>query len=134
MLAAIDVARPLAKVPSGSSSMGPGGRRLELPSPSDPQDWRDRAAEMRELARMMTDPNAAVLLTDLATDYDKRAKQAALKASGKKPPSTVSRGSPAERGVAEPCRLSAQRPLNKVRCKDGTDNYQYGGLDYQELC
>jgi hypothetical protein len=86
MLAAIDVARPLAKVPSGSICMGPGGRRLELPSQSDPQEWRDRAAKMRELARTMTDTAAGILMTDLAAEYDRLAEKAALKANGKKPP------------------------------------------------
>jgi hypothetical protein len=54
---------------------------------NDPQHWRERAAKMRELARMMTDPNTAVLFTDLAAEYDRLAEKAVLKANGKKPPS-----------------------------------------------
>jgi hypothetical protein len=56
-------------------------------STNDPKHWHDRAARMRALAKTMMDPNAAVLMTDLAAHYDKLAdKAAALKANGKKPP------------------------------------------------
>jgi hypothetical protein len=57
-----------------------------MPLSNDPQHWRERAAQMRSLAATMAGTQAGVLLTDLATDYDKRAKEAALKANGKKPP------------------------------------------------
>jgi hypothetical protein len=51
----------------------------------DPQQWRDRAAQMRALALTMGDTEVAILIRDLATDYDKLAERAAIKANGKKP-------------------------------------------------
>jgi hypothetical protein len=51
----------------------------------DPQHWRDRAAQMRALALTMGDTEVAILIRDLATDYDKLAERAAIKANGKKP-------------------------------------------------
>ena len=42
---------------------------------------------MRSLAGTMADPNAAVLLTDLAAHYDTLAERAVIKANGTKPPS-----------------------------------------------
>jgi hypothetical protein len=51
----------------------------------DPQHWRDRAAQMRALALIMGDTEVAILIRDLATDYDKLAERAAIKANGKKP-------------------------------------------------
>jgi hypothetical protein len=54
---------------------------------SDPKHWRDRAAKMRALALTMANPNAAILMTDLAAYYDKLADGAPIKANGKKPPS-----------------------------------------------
>jgi hypothetical protein len=41
---------------------------------------------MRALARTIGNPNVAILMTDLAADYDKLAEKVALKANGKKPP------------------------------------------------
>jgi hypothetical protein len=58
--------------------MEPGGGR-QMASKSKSQHWGDRASQMRELAGKMTDPNAAVLLTDLAEHYDQEAKEAAAK-------------------------------------------------------
>jgi hypothetical protein len=52
---------------------------------NDPQHWRDRAAQMRSLAVTMAGCNAAILLIDLADEYDKLAERAAIKANGKKP-------------------------------------------------
>ena len=40
----------------------------------DAKHWRERAAKMRELARTMTDTGPAVLMNDLAADYDKMAR------------------------------------------------------------
>jgi hypothetical protein len=40
---------------------------------------------MRALALTLTDPEAVILMTDLAADYDKLADRAAIKANGKKP-------------------------------------------------
>ena len=52
---------------------------------NDPQHWRDRAAQMRALALTMGDTEAAILMRDLAADYDKLAERAAIRANGKKP-------------------------------------------------
>jgi hypothetical protein len=52
---------------------------------NDPQHWRDRAAQMRALALTMGDTDAAILMRDLAADYDKLAERAAIRANGKKP-------------------------------------------------
>jgi hypothetical protein len=54
---------------------------------NDPQHWRERAAQMRSLAATMAGSEAAILMTDLAADYDKLAERAAIRANGKKPPS-----------------------------------------------
>ena len=51
----------------------------------DPQHWRDRAAQMRSLAASMAGSNAAILMNDLAADYDKIAERAEIRANGKKP-------------------------------------------------
>jgi hypothetical protein len=51
---------------------------------NDPQYWRDRAAKMRSLAVKMAGSDAAILMNDLAADYDKLADRAALKANGRK--------------------------------------------------
>ena len=45
----------------------------------DPQQWRDRAAQMRALALTMKDPEIIILMTDLAADYEKLADRAAAK-------------------------------------------------------
>jgi len=52
---------------------------------NDPQHWRDRAAQMRALALKMAGSEAAILINDLAADYEKLAKRAEIKANGKKP-------------------------------------------------
>ena len=51
----------------------------------DPQHWRDRAAQMRALAVKMAGSEAAILMNDLATDYEKLAERAEIRANGKKP-------------------------------------------------
>jgi hypothetical protein len=53
----------------------------------DPQHWRERAAKMRELARTMTDTESAILMNDLAADYDKLAERADIRNDGKWAPS-----------------------------------------------
>ena len=61
-----------------------------LPSPpdaDDPQHWRDHAAQMRALAVKMAGSEAAILMNDLATDYEKLADRAEIRANGKKPQS-----------------------------------------------
>jgi hypothetical protein len=40
---------------------------------SDPEHWRDRAARMRGLAIKMLGTQAAILMNDLADDYDRLA-------------------------------------------------------------
>ena len=52
---------------------------------NDPQHWRDRAAQMRALAVKMGRLEAAILINDLAADYEKLAERAEVKANGKKP-------------------------------------------------
>jgi hypothetical protein len=52
---------------------------------NDPQHWRDRAAQMRALAVKMAGSEAAILINDLAADYEKLASRAEIKANGKKP-------------------------------------------------
>jgi hypothetical protein len=52
---------------------------------NDPQHWRDRAAQMRGLAVKMAGSQAAILMNDLAADYDKLAERAELRANRKKP-------------------------------------------------
>ena len=51
------------------------------PNTNDPNHWRDRAAQTRALARTMAEPTIAILMRDLAADYDKLADCAALKAN-----------------------------------------------------
>lgn len=51
----------------------------------DPQHWRDRAAQLRSLAVKMAGSEAAILINDLAADYEKLAERAEIRASGKKP-------------------------------------------------
>jgi hypothetical protein len=51
----------------------------------DPQHWRNRAAQMRSLAAKMGGSDAAILMTDLAAEYDRLAERAAIRANGKKP-------------------------------------------------
>jgi hypothetical protein len=58
---------------------------------SDPQHWRDRAAQMRSLAATMAGSEVAILLNDLAADYEKLAQRAEIKANGKKPRSNDKR-------------------------------------------
>ena len=58
---------------------------------NDPQHWRDRAAQLRSLAVKMAGSEAAVLINDLAADYEKLAERAEIKANGKKPRSNGKR-------------------------------------------
>jgi hypothetical protein len=51
----------------------------------DPQHWRNRAAQMRSLAIKMAGCDAAILMNDLAAEYESLAESAAIKANGKKP-------------------------------------------------
>ena len=54
---------------------------------NDPQHWRDRAAQVRALAVKMAGSEAAILMNDLAADYDKLAERADIRNDGKPPPS-----------------------------------------------
>jgi hypothetical protein len=51
----------------------------------DPQHWRERAAQMRALAVKMAGSEAAILINDLAADYEKLAERAEIRTKGKKP-------------------------------------------------
>jgi hypothetical protein len=51
----------------------------------DPEHWRDRAAQMRALAITMSGTQAAILMNDLADQYERLAERAAIRANGKKP-------------------------------------------------
>ena len=51
---------------------------------NDPRHWRERAAQMRTLALKMGDTEAAILMRDLAADYEK-AERAEIRTKGKKP-------------------------------------------------
>ena len=61
-------------------------------STNDPKHWRERAAKMRELARTTADPSAAILMNDLAAEYDKLAERADIRTDGGK--STRSKDKP----------------------------------------
>ena len=52
---------------------------------NDPERWHKRAAQMRSLAIKMAGSDAAILMTDLADDYDRLAERAASRVNGKKP-------------------------------------------------
>ena len=52
---------------------------------NDPQHWRDRAAQMRALALKMGETEAAILMRNLAADYEKLAERAEIRTKGKKP-------------------------------------------------
>jgi hypothetical protein len=52
---------------------------------NDPEHWRERAAQMRALAVKMGDAEAAVLMRDLAADYEKLAERAQIRTKGNKP-------------------------------------------------
>jgi hypothetical protein len=54
----------------------------------NPKHWRDKAAKMRGTAIKIAGSHAAILMNDLATDYDKQAGKVAVKANGT-PPSVV---------------------------------------------
>jgi hypothetical protein len=49
----------------------------------DPQHW-ERAAQMRALAVKMAGSEAAILINDLAADYEKLAERAEIRTKGKK--------------------------------------------------
>ena len=72
---------PLQRVPS-SSTIGTVRARFPCPhaKPTILKHWRDRAAQMRALA---LETEAAILMRDLAADYEKLAERAAFRANGK---------------------------------------------------
>jgi hypothetical protein len=45
---------------------------------NDPQHWRGRAAQLRGIAIKMMGTEAAILINDLADDYERLAKRAAV--------------------------------------------------------
>jgi hypothetical protein len=52
---------------------------------NDPEHWRERATQMRALAVKMVDTEAAILMRDLAADYEKVAGRAEIRNDGKSP-------------------------------------------------
>jgi len=58
---------------------------MSMRNTNDPQHWRDRAAQMRALALKMGETEAAILMRDLAADYEKLAERAEIGTKGKKP-------------------------------------------------
>jgi hypothetical protein len=57
----------------------------------NPKHLRDRATTIRGLAVKMAGSHAAILMNDLAVDYDKQAEMASLKINGKPPSNGKSR-------------------------------------------
>jgi hypothetical protein len=57
---------------------------------NDPQHWRRRAAQMRALALKMGETEAAILMRDLAADYEKLAERAEIRTKGKSRDQTAS--------------------------------------------
>ena len=53
---------------------------------NNPEHWRDRAAEMRALARTVQDLEAIAIMNRLADDYDKLADRAGARSNGEVPP------------------------------------------------
>ena len=49
---------------------------------NNPEHWRDRAAEMRALARTVQDLEAIAIMNRLADDYDKLADRAGARSNG----------------------------------------------------
>jgi hypothetical protein len=60
------------------------GRSMPPRETNDPEHWRNRAAQMRTLASTMPG-EAAILMNDLAEEYDRLAERAVIRANGKKP-------------------------------------------------
>jgi hypothetical protein len=63
------------------------------PDADDRQHWRDRAAQMRALAVKMAGSEAAILVNDLATDYERPAERAKSAPMGKSRDRLASRAS-----------------------------------------
>jgi hypothetical protein len=61
---------------------------------NDPEHWHKRAAQMRSLAIKMAGSDAAILMNDLAIEYDSLAERAAIRANGKKPSLNGQRAKP----------------------------------------
>ncbi len=72
----------LQRVPWGSTNVGAMSSTQDT---NNSQHWRERAAQMRLLAIKMAGSQAAILINDLAADYEKLAERAEIKANGKKP-------------------------------------------------
>ena len=51
----------------------------------DPKHWRDRAEEMRKLAAQMIDGASRETMLQIADDYDRLAKRAALRTKSELP-------------------------------------------------
>jgi hypothetical protein len=53
---------------------------------NDPNHWRERAEEARTLAELMNDETSKQMMLRMATDYEKLAERAQLRARGEPPP------------------------------------------------
>jgi hypothetical protein len=70
-----------------SSALTVGPQSMRPPrGTNDPEHWRNRAAQMRSVAAKMAGSDAAILMTDLAAEYDKLADRVARRVDEIKPP------------------------------------------------
>ena len=51
--------------------------------------WRDRAAEMRAISELITDPETVAIMLRLANDYDLLADRAHIRSNGGAPPGEI---------------------------------------------
>ena len=51
--------------------------------------WRDRAAEMRAISELITDPETVAIMLRLANDYDLLADRADIRSNGGVPPGEI---------------------------------------------
>jgi hypothetical protein len=94
------------------------------PDADDPQHWRDREAQMRALAVKMAGSEAAILVNDLATDYEKLAERAKSGPMGKSRDRLASRASGVDfAGADRPYRRGGS---GNLRSSDLCCRSQYG--------
>ena len=55
----------------------------------DNEHWRDRAAEMRAISELITDPETVAIMLRLANDYDLLADRADIRSNGGVPPGGI---------------------------------------------
>ena len=56
---------------------------------NDSKHWRDRAAEMRAISELITDPETVAIMLRLANDYDLLADRADIRSNGGVPPGEI---------------------------------------------